>query len=206
MISFAYFISFFCRSTSIPYIGSLVLSISVMFIVELVMDTEFSKSEKKNMDSNNINMFKYNLSLFLSCFPCTHVFKILMRLLKAELKWSVVDLTYQDFYPEFIQLFLIGTVMSIIVIFKIFIFDKLNLSKYDKYFSKFTKFEYKKVKIDDLDVLEEIEFTKQKASNSNSILRIESFDKLYISLIRRIFKYACKDVSFSLRNNEVTLY
>lgn len=207
MISFIYFLSFLSTSPSIAYIATTVSAITLMFLSHVTEDRKFNKLEKDKDRLETINNMKDQLSIFLKLFPYSHVYRFFLRLLKAELQYPFqIELTYKDFYGEWYSLFAIGVSMMGLIIIKIFIFEKINISMFDQYFSRIFKMKSDKCEILDEDVINETEFTEKNASSTNCILIIKNLKKLYISILRRLTIYACKDVSFSLRNNEVIFF
>lgn len=207
MIPFVYFFSFFSKSSSVAYTVTTISAISVLFLCEIVENNNFKKNV---LDKNSKNgLFRYNdkLSLFLSFLPYTYVYKFFYRVLKMELlRKVIIDLQYSHFHSEWFCLFMMGTVFLILIITKIFFIDKINTSNFDNYISKI--FNYKTLinNFNDIDVLEEKEFTEKLESFNNYILIIMNLRKIYYSFFNKNIKVACKDVSFTLRNNEVYLY
>lgn len=198
MISLVILISILFDSTSIAFIGSLVIAITFMFIHDMSSYEDFNNNEEKS-----INDFKNLTSNFFCLYPYIHLRKIITRLILSELRWLYKsDLSFSELHESWITLFKIGSFLFLILIIKIFILDNIKISYFDKFIFKILGVN-SDITDNDSDVIEEKEFTNQKASKENSILILKNLDKLYFSFIRRFAKYACKDISFSLRNNEV---
>lgn len=206
MISFSIVLSFIQHSPSLAYIGSLVLAISVIFVVQTTGTKVFKIVIDPKKPFDDTIYYKNNVIRVVSLFPYSHIYEFFNRILETDSFWIFENtVTKKKYDHQWWSLFKIGNIMTIIILIKIFILERINTSILDEKIFNLFKSKLKINEIDDIDVISEREYTYNEENDTNSILIIRNLNKLYISFVRRMIIYACKGVSFSLRKNEVNI-
>lgn len=201
MIPIMYIVTLFVESTSVSYLSSIIFPIGIFFL-SYIASENISNEIYNNSKENSINIFKILIGKVLSMTPYSHMYKIIRLLLNSKLH-SQNELFFKDLYTEWKFLSYIGIFGSLFFTTKIFIIDNLNFKIFEIILNYFI---YKNSNISentDNDVLDEIIFTNEKSNKINTVLTIKNLNKYYVTAVKHKIIYACKDVSLSLRKNEV---